>query len=218
MTAYSKNAEAKMSFLLGLRSGGLLDTACLKAFERVSRIDFVGHQYSDLAHEDVALPIACGQSQTAPGSIARMVAALDVSAGHRILEIGTGSGYATAILSHIGQSVTTVERYRTLVEAAQTRLARLGITNVNIVHADGAHGLAEEGPFDRILIHGAIEADIDPLMDQLTPGGAMIGVLRMGHGPELTRWRRIGGSRSVEIDSMGRLDMPPLVKGLSKFL
>jgi len=213
-----KNAEAKMSFLLCLRSGGLLDTASLKAFERISRIDFVGHQYSDLAHEDVALPIACGQSQSSPGSLARMFAALGASSGDRILEIGTGSGYAAALLSQIGLSVTTMERYRTLVEAARTRFARLGITNINVIHADGSRGLVEEGPFDRIIIHGSIEGEVDRFIEQLTPGGALVGVLRVSHVAELTRWRRAEGSRSVEMDHFGRLDMPLLAKGLSEIL
>ncbi len=218
MVANLQSAEAKMSFLLGLRSGGLLNTACLNAFERVSRIDFVGHQYSDLALEDIALPIACGQSQTAPGSIARMLSALEASSGDRILEIGTGSGYASALLSQIGLSVTSIERYRTLVEAAKTRFSRLGITNVNVIHADGSRGLAEEGPFDRIIIHGAIEGEVDPFIEQLTPGGALVGVLRVSHVAELTRWRRAEGSRSVEIDHFGRLDLPLLAKGLSEVL
>ncbi len=218
MTASLQNAEAKMSFLLGLRTSGLLDTASLKAFERVSRLDFVGHQYADLALEDVALPIACGQTQTAPGSIARMLAALETTSGDRILEVGTGSGYTAALLGQIGLSVTTMERYRTLAEAAKTRFTRLGITNISVVHSDGSRGLAEEGPFDRIIVHGAVEGDVDPLIEQLTPGGVLVGVLRVSHVAELTRWRRPEGGRSVEIDHFGRLDMPLLAMGLSEAL
>jgi protein-L-isoaspartate(D-aspartate) O-methyltransferase len=212
------SAEATMSFLLGLRARGVLDTATLKAFERVSRTEFVGHRYADLVHEDIALPIPCGQTQSSPSAIARMLSALGASSGDRILEIGTGSGYATALLSHVGLSVITLERYRTLADAARTRFERLGLSNIRVLHADGSRGLAEDGPFDRIIVHASIEGDHEPLLEQLTPGGALVGVLRAGHVTELTRWRRGEGNRSVEMDHFGRLDLPLLAKGMSEAL
>ena len=218
MAIKTHSAEATMSFLLGLRARGVLDTATLRAFERVSRTEFVGHHYADLIHEDIALPIPCGQTQTSPGAIARMLAALGATSGDRILEIGTGSGYATALLSHIGLSVITLERYRSLTDAAQTRFQRLGLSNIRVLHADGARGLAEDGPFDRIIVHASIEGDHEPLLEQLTPGGALVGVLRAGHVTELTRWRRGEGSRSVEMDHFGRLDLPLLARGISEVL
>ena len=147
-----------------------------------------------------------------------MLSALGATSGDRILEIGTGSGYASALLSHVGLSVITIERYRSLVEAAQTRFQRLGLSNIRVLHADGARGLADEGPFDRIIVHGSIEGDHEPLLDQLTPGGALVAVLRAGNVSELTRWRRGEGSRSVEMDHFGRLDMPMLAKGMAEIL
>jgi protein-L-isoaspartate(D-aspartate) O-methyltransferase len=213
-----QNAEAKMSFLLGLRSSGLLDTASLKAFERISRTEFVGHQFADLALEDVSLPIPCGQTQTAPRLMARMLSALQASSSDRILEIGTGSGYMTALLSQIGLSVISIERFRSLSDAARTRFQRLGIHNVRIIHGDGSRGLPEDGPYDRILIHGALKGEIDPLIEQLTPGGQIVGILRVSRVAELTRWRKREGSRSVEIDHFGRLDLPVLADGISEVL
>ena len=134
------------------------------------------------------------------------------------LPLGIGSGYATALLSHIGLSVITLERYRSLTDAAQTRFQRLGLSNIRVLHADGARGLAEDGPFDRIIVHASIEGDHEPLLEQLTPGGALVGVLRAGHVTELTRWRRGEGSRSVEMDHFGRLDLPLLARGISEVL
>ena len=218
MAIRSGSAEATMSFLLGLRARGVLDTATLRAFERVSRVEFVGHQYADLVHEDISLPIPCGQSQTSPGGLARMLSALGASSGDRILEIGTGSGYGTALLSHVGLSVVSLERYRSLAEAARTRFARLGFSNIRVLHTDGMRGLANEGPFDRIIVQGSIEGDHEPLLEQLTPGGCLVGVLRAGHVTELTRWRRGEGSRTVEMDHFGRLDLPLLAKGMAEAL
>jgi protein-L-isoaspartate(D-aspartate) O-methyltransferase len=210
--------ESTMSFLLGLRARGVLNTATLRAFERVSRIEFVGHHFADLVHEDIALPIACGQSQTSPGNLARMLAALGASSSDRILEVGTGSGYSAALLSHIGLSVISLERYRSLAEAAKTRFERLGLANISVRHADGSRGLIAEGPFNRIIVHCAVEGAIEPFLEQLTPGGALVGVLRVGRVTELTRWRRSEGNRSVEMDHFGQLDLPTLVNGLSEAL
>ena len=99
------SAELRMSFLLTLRERGIRDTALLRAFEKINRTKFVGHLYADLARDDVSLPIGCGQTQTSPSWLALMIDALNVSAEHRVLEIGTGSGYATAILSMLAHSV-----------------------------------------------------------------------------------------------------------------
>jgi len=214
----TQSAESTMSFLLGLRARGVLNTTTLRAFERVSRLEFVGHHYADLVHEDIALPIACGQSQTSPGNLARMLAALGATSSDRILEIGTGSGYSAALLSQIGLSVITLERYRSLSEGAKSRFSRLGLTNIRALHADGSRGLVTEGPFDRILVHCAVEGSIEPLLEQLTPGGALVGVLRVGRIMELTRWRRSEGNRSVEMDHFGQLDLPSLAIGLSEVL
>jgi protein-L-isoaspartate(D-aspartate) O-methyltransferase len=196
----------------------LLDTASLRAFERISRTEFVGHHYSDLALEDIALPIPCGQTQTSPGVMARMLSALQAGSSDRILEIGTGSGYMTALLSQIGLSVISIERFRSLADAARTRFERLGLSNIRVIHGDGSRGLAEDGPYDRIIIHGALKGEVEPLMEQLTPGGNMVGVLRVSKVAELTRWRRVEGNRSAEIDHFGRLDLPMLADGISEVL
>jgi len=214
----SHHAEETMSFLLALRARGVLDTATLRAFELVPRKAFVLERYGDLSHEDVSLPLPCGQTQPSPSTLIRLLAALGATTGDRILEIGTGSGYTTALLSHIGLSVISIERYRTLVEAARDQFQRLGLANIRVIQGDGSRGLTDEGPFDKIIVNASFEDGYQPLLEQLTPNGSLVGILRSGQGAELTRWRRSEGNRSVEIDRFGRLDLPLLGQGTAAFL
>lgn len=212
------DAEALMSFQLKLRERGIFDHALLKAFEQIPRTDYLDERFSEMAGEDIALPLNCGQTQAAPSSLARMIKALDVGPGDRVLEIGTGSGYATALIARLALSVTTLERYRTLADAAKKRLARPSLGTIAVWHADGSHGYAEEAPYDRIILHAAIESEPANLIDQLTPGGSVVAILRVGQVSEITRWRRAVTGRILEIDHFGRLDLPMLVSGLSEAL
>jgi protein-L-isoaspartate(D-aspartate) O-methyltransferase len=126
------------------------------------------------AYADHALPIACGQTISQPYVVAYMTEQLGVKPQHRVLEIGTGSGYQAAILSRLAREVVTVERYRTLAEAARTRLATLGYGNVEVVVGDGMLGAPDKAPFDRIMVTAAA-TDIPPaLVEQLADGGVML--------------------------------------------
>ena len=212
------DAEALMSFQLKLRERGIFDHALLKAFEQIPRTDYLDERFSEMAGEDIALPLHRGQTQAAPSSLARMIKALDVGPGDRVLEIGTGSGYATALIARLALSVTTLERYRTLADAAKKRLARPSLGTIAVWHADGSHGYPEEAPYDRIILHAAIESEPANLIDQLTPGGSVVAILRVGQVSEITRWRRAVTGRILEIDHFGRLDLPMLVSGLSEAL
>lgn len=184
------SAEIRMSFLLSLRERGIRNTNVLRAFEKINRTKFVGHLYADLAREDISLPIGCGQSQTAPSDLALMLDALQVSADHRVLEIGTGSGYATAILSRLSQSVATMDRYKSLTLEAAARFQSFGIENVSSHHGDGRHGLSGHGPFDRILVDGAFASDPLELLSQLQPNGILIGIKRNDKS-ELVRYKKV---------------------------
>jgi len=150
-------AEEKAAFLLRLRSGGIRDLDLLRALEKVPREMFVPHRFVDLARRDLALPIGCGQTLTEPSLVARMIAALGLTQDHRVLEIGTGSGYATAILAEIAAQVVSIERFQTLAIAARLRLERLGKQNVEVIFADGLSVPAAAGPFDRILVHARLD-------------------------------------------------------------
>src|SRR5579863_10424269 len=143
--------------MLRLRASGIRDLDLLRALEKVPREIFVPHRFVDLARRDLALPIGCGQTLSEPSLVSRMIEALGVLPDHRVLEIGTGSGYATAVLAEIAAQVVSIERFQTLVIAARLRLERLGKTNVEVVFADGLALPPEAGTFERILIHGRLD-------------------------------------------------------------
>jgi protein-L-isoaspartate(D-aspartate) O-methyltransferase len=164
----------RMQFLLTLRKRGIGDAAVLRAMDEVPREHFVESSHSDSAYADQALPIACGQTISQPYVVAYMTEQLAVEASHRVLEVGTGSGYQAAILSRLAREVITIERYRTLAESARTRLATLGYNNVEVRVGDGLEGATDRAPFDRIIVTAAAEIIPDALVEQLAGGGVMI--------------------------------------------
>jgi protein-L-isoaspartate(D-aspartate) O-methyltransferase len=163
-----------MEFQLALRRRGISNQAVLRAMDEVPREHFVEAPYADEAYADMALPIACGQTISQPYVVAYMTEALDVKPHHRVLEVGTGSGYQAAVLSRIARDVVSIERYRTLAESARIRLATLGYDNVDVVVGDGLAGVPERAPYDRIIVTAAAEEVPQPLVDQLADDGVMI--------------------------------------------
>jgi protein-L-isoaspartate(D-aspartate) O-methyltransferase len=163
-----------MEFMLGLRRRGIIDQRVLRAMDEVPREHFVGSELTEAAYADQALPIACGQTISQPYVVAYMTEKLDVHPEHRVLEIGTGSGYQAAVLSRLAREVVTVERYRTLADTARMRLKTLGYDNVDVVLGDGLSGAPERAPFDRIIITAAAETVPDALVEQLADGGIMV--------------------------------------------
>ncbi|MBV9394746.1 MAG: methyltransferase domain-containing protein [Methylobacteriaceae bacterium] len=165
--------ENRAALLLKLRTHGIRNTDVLRAIETIPREMFVAHQFADLAQRDLPLPIACGQTMSEPSLVARMLEALDLRREHRVLEIGTGSGYVTAILASLAKHVVSVDRFNTLVAGARTRLGQLGIKDADVICADG---FAAElvGPFDRVLIHLSLGELPAPVCDLLAPGGALV--------------------------------------------
>ncbi len=164
----------RMEFQLALRRRGISDQAVLRAMEEVPRENFVAADFVDSAYADQALPIECGQTISQPFVVAYMTEQLEVGPQHRVLEIGTGSGYQAAILSRLAREVVTVERYRTLAETARERLRVLGITNVTVRVGDGMTGAPDLAPFDRIMITAAAEDVPQALVAQLAAGGKMV--------------------------------------------
>ena len=163
-----------MQFLLAMRRRGIGDATVLRALDEVPREHFVAAEFEDTAYSDRALPIACGQTISQPYVVAYMTEQLDVRPQHRVLEIGTGSGYQAAILSRLAQEVVSIERYRTLAEAARSRLATLGYQNVEIRTDDGLVGAPDKAPFDRIIVTTAAETVPEALVEQLADGGIMV--------------------------------------------
>lgn len=165
---------SRMEFLLALRRRGIVDQAVLRAMDEIPREQFVTTDYIDNAYADQALPIACGQTISQPYVVAYMTEQLGVRPHHRVLEIGTGSGYQAAILSRLARDVISVERYRTLADAARIRLETLNYRNVIVVVGDGLAGVPDHAPYDRIMVTAATETVPNVLVDELADDGVMV--------------------------------------------
>jgi protein-L-isoaspartate(D-aspartate) O-methyltransferase len=212
-----EGAEARVAFLMALRAQGLRDTDVLRAFETVPRSRFVPRRFADVALTDIALPIACGQTTLAPSHMAMMIVALDVRPEHRVLEIGTGSGYGTAILARLSAEVVSVERYRSLQVEAATRLEALGVGNVRVVHGDGRAGHAAGAPYDRILIDACVESIPAAVTSQLATTGRIVAVVRTPDGSVLSRFARATTHELVG-EALRPLPSPPLMSGVAAAL
>ena len=164
----------RMGFLLMLRRRGIMNQNVLRAMDLVPREYFVPTEYAARAYTDHALPIACGQTISQPYVVAYMTEQLAVLPEHRVLEIGTGSGYQAAILSRLARMVVTIERYRTLAAAARIKFETLGYANIDVIVGDGLGGLPEQAPFDRIIVTAAAETVPSALVEQLVDGGVMV--------------------------------------------
>jgi protein-L-isoaspartate(D-aspartate) O-methyltransferase len=165
---------ARMEFLLSLRRRGIGDAAVLRAMDTVPREDFMLPPFAVTAYADQAAPIDCGQTISQPYVVAYMTEQLGLKRDHRVLEVGTGSGYQAAILSQLAGLVFSVERYRTLADKARATLKKLGYDNVTVVAGDGFKGLPEHAPYDRIIVTAAAEEIPSALVDQLAEGGVML--------------------------------------------
>jgi protein-L-isoaspartate(D-aspartate) O-methyltransferase len=172
----------KMMFQLTLRRRGISDQAVLRAMEEVPRETFVGDADRGDAYRDSALGIACGQTISQPFVVAYMTEQLKVQKHHRVLEIGTGSGYQAGILSRLASQVLTIERFRTLADAARTRLKTLGYNNVEVMLGDGFDVAPGTGQFDRIMVTAAMAQIPDSLLERLKEDGILIAPVGPHHG------------------------------------
>ncbi len=168
------DAQDQIGLIMQLRRRGIRDANVLRAIEKVPRDLFVDEAFVDHAYQDIALPIECGQTISQPFVVAFMTERLAMEPTHKVLEIGTGSGYQAAVLSHLCRRVYTVERWRELQKGAEQRLARLKITNVTTIIGDGWLGWPPQAPFDRIIVTAAALDAPAALLDQLKQGGRMI--------------------------------------------
>ena len=170
----AENPPEKMLFQLSLRRRGISDQAVLRAMEEVPRDVFVAPEDRDAAWRDTALGIACGQTISQPFVVAYMTEQLQVRPEHRVLEIGTGSGYQAAVLARLCKEVLSVERFRTLADSARQRLAKLHCDNVEVMLADGLALPADLGVFDRIIVTAALPDIPASLTDRLQSDGIMV--------------------------------------------
>lgn len=164
----------QVSLVMALRKKGISDIEILRAMELVPREYFTHPAFKDQAYYDIALPIDCGQTISQPYIVAYMSEILAVDNTQKILEIGTGSGYQTAVLSHLGRRVFTIESHRELHTAAQQRFDELELDNIVTKVGDGFDGWPEQAPFDRIIVTAAAPEIPPPLLQQLALGGRLV--------------------------------------------
>ncbi len=206
-------AERKMRFLYALRSRGVTDARVLTAMERIDRGRFVKGLFAERAYEDMPLPIACGQTISQPSVVGLMTQALNVSPRDKVLEVGTGSGYQAAILSHLARRVYTVDRHRRLVREATLVFAAMDLVNITAITADGSYGLPDQAPFDRIIVTAAAEDPPGPLLAQLKVGGIM--VVPVGQSDTVQSLIKvIRHDTGFEYEELRPVRFVPLVEGL----
>jgi len=207
----------RMQFLLDLRRRGINDVAVLRALDEVPRDRFIDDRFADDAYADRALPIACGQTISQPFVVAYMTEQLRVRPEHKVLEVGTGSGYQAAVLARLVREVVTVERYRTLADAARARLAALGYQNVEVIDGDGFAGVPERAPFDRIIVTAAAEQVPEALVEQLAEGGVML--LPLGpHGGTQHLVKLTKSAGSLKREDLIAVRFVPLLPGQAREL
>jgi protein-L-isoaspartate(D-aspartate) O-methyltransferase len=182
-----------------LRRRGIHDQRVLDAIERVPRHLFVPNEYRLQAYEDHPIPIGENQTISQPFIIAVSLEALALAGGESVLEVGTGSGYQTAVLALLARMVYSVERYPTLAQGAESLLAQLGFDNVRVVIGDGSHGLRDYAPFDAIVVSAAAPSLPKSLLEQLAEGGRLVIPVGPPHAQELQLVRKQEGRLGVEV-------------------
>ena len=208
------SARTRERLIQRLREQKIQDPRVLEQIRNVPRHLFVDEALATRAYEDTALPLGQGQTISQPYVVARMTEALlEGTAPRKVLEIGTGCGYQTAVLAPLVSYVYSIERIGTLLERARARLKELGIRNVHLRHGDGFQGWAAHAPYDAILMAAAPLAIPAVLFDQLAPGGRLIAPVGPEGRQELVRMTKRGDEMHTE--KLGLVSFVPLLKGLS---
>ena len=209
------DAATKMQFVLTLRNKGVTDKELLSVMEVVPRHEFIDGHFQNRAYEDIALPIPCGQTTSQPSVVCYMTQALEVGPRSKVLEIGTGSGYQAAILAKLARRVYTIERHRSLAREATARLNRLQVSNVTVLGGDGAMGLPDQSPFDRIIVSAACE-DVPPILyEQLAEDGIMVLPVGPTNGDQ-TILRVQKSAEGPEYTEFQTVRFVPLVEGVAE--
>jgi protein-L-isoaspartate(D-aspartate) O-methyltransferase len=190
--------ERRMMVESQLRRRGIRDQRVLDAMLRVRRHLFVPPEYRSQAYGDYPIPIAEGQTISQPFIVAVSLQALALTGSESVLEVGTGSGYQTALLAELARNVYSVERHATLAHSAETILAQQGLNNVRVVIGDGSHGLSEFAPYGAILVSAAAPSVPQSLLDQLSGNGRMVVPVGPPHAQELQLVRKQDGKPVVK--------------------
>jgi protein-L-isoaspartate(D-aspartate) O-methyltransferase len=207
----------QMMFQLSLRRRGISDQSVLRAMEAIPRDQFVAASDRAQAWRDTALAIACGQTISQPFVVAYMTEQLQLRPGHRVLEIGTGSGYQAAILSRLSRDVLSIERYRTLADTARTRLEKLELHNIEVMLGDGYDIPANVGSFDRIIVTAAMEQVPDALLERLETDGILLAPVGPHSGVQtLVRFSKTAAG--IERKELVDVRFVPALKGIAREL
>jgi protein-L-isoaspartate(D-aspartate) O-methyltransferase len=217
MPTAEKPPPEKMMFQLSLRRRGISDQTVLRAMEAVPRDVFVEPRDREDAWRDTALGIACGQTISQPFVVAYMTEQLQLKPEHRVLEIGTGSGYQAAILSKLCRQVLTIERFRMLADSARKRLEQLHCDNVEVLLGDGFDIPAGAGMFDRIIVTAAMQQIPDALTARLEPGGILIAPVGPHHGVQ-TLIRIVRTDAGLERKELVDVRFVPALPGIAREL
>jgi protein-L-isoaspartate(D-aspartate) O-methyltransferase len=205
--------QKKLRLLMELRRAGIADTRVLGAIEKTPREKFVPASFEDQAYENMALPIGKGQTVSQPYVVALMTEKLEVGARQSVLEIGTGSGYQTAVLAALCRRVFTIERHRELLREAESRFEALRLHNIVCRFGDGTKGWPEQAPYERVLVTAAAPQVPTTLVDGLGPGGVLVVPIGEDHRDQhLMRIRRQDDGFSTE--NLGLVRFVPLIAGL----
>lgn len=198
--------------ILRLRQAGITEQRILAAMESVPRDLFVPAEGRRDAYAERALPIDCGQTISAPVIVGMMTAALEVTPRDRVLEIGTGSGYQTAVLARLCRRVHTIDRFRTLVAAAESRFKTLRLDNITTLVGDGTKGWPDAAPFDRIIVTAAAEELPPALLDQLGPGGILVAPVGPQDGVQKLR-KYVRDGADITTRDLADVRFVPLIPG-----
>ncbi len=210
-----QDREALAKFLLRLRSRGITDHRILSAFEKIPRKNFVPIIHITEAYAPGQMPIECGQNMTAVSMVARMLSALEVESQHRVLELGTGTGYQAALLACLAKKVTSVERYRTLHEKAASRVEQLGLDNILVKLMDGSRGGPELAISDRIIANFAFEEIPRDFIDNIASNGIMIAPVGPAGGEQMIKKFFKIGSR-IEVQDLFPIRTQHAINGISR--
>lgn len=194
-----------------LRARGIADQRVLAAMESVPRHEFAPERFRDQAYDDHPLPIGEGQTISQPYIVARMLEALALSPADKVLEVGTGSGYLTALLAEMAADVFSIERHVALADAARDLLSRMGCTNVMVIVGDGTQGFSQAAPYDAIIVSAAATEVPRALLEQLAGSGRMIIPVGTADSQQLQFIRMLDGQPRTSLHELCRF--VPLVAG-----
>ncbi len=216
----ASEAEERAQFTLAMRTKGVDDLMLLRALERVPRALFMPQRFADISGRDIALPIGCGQTSPPPSVLAAMIGALELTPSDRVCEIGTGTGYCTTLLAKLAKNVVSLERFQTLALEASARVKAFGLTNVEVLWADG-FDLHETGVrFNKVIAHAIIEPPAREFLELLARDGALVAAFAgPGRGEQRVVRLTLGAEGPVHVADFGPARaLRPIERGLTRAL